>query len=285
MTNRRDFLKLSSLASASLLMPQFLQGITSHSLGRPDRKLVVIQQSGGNDGLNTFVPYRNDDYYRARPRLAIAPEAVLRLNDEMGLNPQLGALRELYDQGWLSLVNSVGYPNPDRSHFRSLDIWHTGSNSDEYWDTGWLGRYLDHTCQGSEATHQVVEIDDTLSLAVKGQDKKGLGVRNPKSLYRATQDRWIKELNQHQVSAPESNLAYMYKTLTETSQSAAYLYEKSRVYESKVEYPTNALARDLKLVAELINSGVETSVNELGHQLKVTSSLTRGWRPVFSTFR
>ncbi|MEM9987222.1 MAG: DUF1501 domain-containing protein [Bacteroidota bacterium] len=260
MTNRRDFLKLSSLASASLLMPQFLQGVAAHRLGRPDRKLVVIQQSGGNDGLNTFVPYRNDDYYRVRPRLAIAPEEVLRLNDEMGLNPQLGALRELYDQGWLSLVNSVGYPNPDRSHFRSMDIWHTGSNSDEYWESGWLGRYLDHTCQGSEATHQVVEIDDTLSLAVKGQDKKALGVRNPKSLYQATQDRWIKELNQHEVSAPASDLAYMYKTLTETSQSAAYIYEKSRVYRSKVEYPTNPLARDLKLVAELINSGVETSV-------------------------
>ncbi len=261
MTTRRDFLKLSSLASASLLMPQFLQGLGQASLGRPDRKLVIIQQSGGNDGLNAFVPFRHDPYYRARPQLAVEAQKVLRLSDEVGLNPALAPLRDLYDQGQLSLVHSVGYPNPDRSHFRAMDIWHTGSNSDEYWNTGWLGRYLDHACQGSDAAaHRVIEVDHTLSLAVKGEQVKGLGLRDPRRLFQATQREWNQQLARQAPSTPNQELAYLYKTLTETQQSAAYVYEKSKVFRSQVDYPQNRLARDLKQVAELICSGVETSV-------------------------
>ncbi len=259
MSTRRDFLKLSGLASASLLMPRFLHGLTRGPMGRPDRKLVIIQQSGGNDGLNAFVPYRNDEYYRSRPRLAVETSEVLRLNDELGLNPGMGPLRELYDQGWMSLVNSVGYPNPDRSHFRAMDIWQTASNSDEYWETGWLGRYLDHACNGSDAAHRVVEVDDLVSLAVKGESLTGLGVRDPRRLYQATQDRWIQALNEQVSEGPET-LDFLYKTLTETTQSAAYLYEKSRVFRSSTSYPSTAFGRDLKMVAELICSGVETSV-------------------------
>jgi len=259
-TSRRDFLKTSGFASAAILMPRFLQGLSPLSFRNPDRKLVIIQQSGGNDGLNAYVPFRNDAYYSARPQLAVKSQDVLRLNDEMGLNPAMSALREIYDQGWMSMVNSVGYPNPDRSHFRSMDIWHAGSGSDEHWDTGWLGRYLDHACSGASRPHQVVEIDDTLSLAVKGRETKGLAVRNPKQLYQSTQGEWMQNLQQHAPQPGHSELDYLYKTLTETTSSAAYLYERSQVYTSKISYPVSSLGRQLKMVAELICSGVETSV-------------------------
>ena len=142
--SRRTFLQKSALASSSVFVPQFLQGFNTQLLSdKTNKSLVVIQWSGGNDGLNTLVPFQNDIYYKNRPNLAIDKNKVLRLNDELGFNPIMPEMRELYNQGLLSIVNNVGYPNPDRSHFRSMDIWHTASNSDKYLTTGWLGRYLD----------------------------------------------------------------------------------------------------------------------------------------------
>lgn len=261
MSTRRDFLKLSGLASTALLMPRFLYGLSDSPMTRPDHKLVIIQQSGGNDGLNALVPYRNDLYYRARPQLAVPRSEVLALSDEVGFNPALAPLRDLYDQGHLSLINQVGYPNPDRSHFRAMDIWHSGSGPHDYWDTGWLGRYLDHSCSGCVNPHEVVEIDDTLSLALKGQQGKGMALRNPARLQRSTRGKWVDHLaDTGQQDQAQEALGYLYKTLTETRQSAEYLYETSRVYQSRATYPHSHLARDLKTVAELICSGVETSV-------------------------
>ena len=143
-----------------MLIPAFLKAYETQAKGfygatgafsgiAPTGKiLVVVQLSGGNDGLNTVVPYRNDIYYRERPGIAIKPDKVLTINDEVGLNPALAPLRALYDDGLLTVINNVGYPNPDRSHFRSMDIWQTASNSDQYLQTGWVGRYLDAACEG-----------------------------------------------------------------------------------------------------------------------------------------
>ena len=113
-----------------------------------DKTLVIVQLSGGNDGLNTIIPYRNDIYYSSRPNIGIPQNEVLKLNDEMGLNPALDGLRKIFDDGNLCVINNVGYPNPDHSHFRSMDIWQTASGSDEYKDNGWIGRYLDSLCPG-----------------------------------------------------------------------------------------------------------------------------------------
>ncbi len=260
MTNRRDFIKLSSLASGALLMPNFLQGLGHNTFQSDGKKLIIIQQSGGNDGLNTFIPYRNDHYYKLRPQLAL--QEALVLDDHQGLNPALKPLMKLFERGEATLLNHVGYPNPNRSHFRSMDIWHSGSDSNAYWNTGWLGRYLDHSCRGCASPHQVVEISDTLSLAVKGAESKGLGVRDPRQLYRATQDPYLQVLSQAGPAAqtPVSDLDYMYKTLTETVNSTAYIYEKSNVYRSKVTYPNTPFGKQLKLIAELICSGVDTQV-------------------------
>src|SRR4029079_12582709 len=147
---RRDFIQVGSLATASLFVPKFLKAFETGKAVPPGNKVVVILQlSGGNDGLNTVIPIRNDIYYRSRPRLGIEKTKALLLTDEVGLHPALGGFKELYDDGSLGILNNVGYPNPDRSHFRSMDIWQTGSASTEYIKTEWVARYLDSHRQRS----------------------------------------------------------------------------------------------------------------------------------------
>ena len=133
---RKQFLQVSSLATASFMLPKFLKAFEKPMMVPPGNKVVVvIQFSGGNDGLNTVIPIRNDIYYRERPKLGIPKESAVQLTDEVGLNPALSAFKDLYNDGSLGILNNVGYPNPDRSHFRSMDIWQTGSASNEYVST------------------------------------------------------------------------------------------------------------------------------------------------------
>ena len=106
-----------------------------------DPILVVIQLTGGNDPLNTIVPYNNPIYYDNRPNLAIPQDEVLPIDDDYGFNPALAPIKELYDQGKVSIINGVGYNNPNRSHFRSMDIWHT-CEPDKVGTEGWLGRVI-----------------------------------------------------------------------------------------------------------------------------------------------
>ena len=134
---RREFIQSGSLATASLMFPKFLKAFEHKNLVPPGNKvMVVIQFSGGNDGLNTVIPINNDIYYKERPRLGIQKADALQITTDAGLNPALSAFRELYDNGNLSILNSVGYPNPDRSHFRSMDIWQSASNANDYINTG-----------------------------------------------------------------------------------------------------------------------------------------------------
>lgn len=255
--DRRNFLRVSSLVTGSMLVPKFLKAFDGHLPQANGKVLVVIQLSGGNDGLNTVVPFRNDIYYKLRPGLAINSGEVLSLNGEMGFHPQLTGLKELYDQGWLTVINNVGYPNPNRSHFRSMDIWHSGSNAEENWSSGWLGRYLDAACRGGKPVSTVLEVDDTLSLAVKGEDINALAVQNPQMLYQT-----VKNLQTATIGhdTANENLDYLYKTLAETQSAAKYVYDQSTIYRSKVEYPSTDLGKHLKTIGELIISGSHTSV-------------------------
>ncbi len=261
MHNRRVFLKKSMLATAgTMLIPSFLKAMESSSL--PGfKKLVVLQLSGGNDGLNTIVPYRNDVYYQLRPQLAVPRKQVIEVADELGFHPSLAPLRSLYDQGYLTIINNVGYPNPDRSHFRSMDIWNTGSSTTEYLRTGWLGRYLDASCTGNGGAHHAIEIDDVLSLALKGEHCKGMAMRNPKRLYEALHGNLFQKLSEADgATHDEPNVAYLYKTLAESVSSSDYIYSKSKVAHSAITYPTTPFAGQLKTIAQLIRSGVDTRV-------------------------
>lgn len=268
--NRRNFLEHSGLAAAgTMLIPSFLKAFEASAMGRSTHSgkiLVVVQLSGGNDGLNTVVPYRNDIYYRERPGIAIAREKVLMLNDEVGLNPALEPLRALYDDGLLTVINNVGYPNPDRSHFRSMDIWHTASNSDEYLTTGWVGRYLDASCSGTADSgplsgdpHKAIEVDDTLSLSMKGKQVNALAVLDPKKLYNQTRGPLIDALG-HAAHDEHEQVTYLYKTLAETTSAAAYVYDKTKTVSPRLTYPNHELGNRLRTVSQLIQAGVDTSV-------------------------
>lgn len=259
---RKDFIQLGSLATASLLMPQFLKAFETGTLVPPGNKVtVIIQFSGGNDGLNTVIPYRNDLYYSNRPRLGIQRNAALSLTDEAGLHPSLTAFKELYDDGSLGIFNSVGYPNPDKSHFRSMDIWHTASNSKDYWNTGWVGRYLDAQCKGCDKPTQALEIDDVLSLALKGEQIKGLALEDPRRLYNTSQEKYFKEiLAQHKNDAHEQPVDYLYKTMAETISSADYIFKQSKQRPSSEAYPNSDLGKGLKTIASLIFSEINTKV-------------------------
>jgi uncharacterized protein (DUF1501 family) len=185
---RRNFIQVGSLATGSVFIPGFLKAFEKPAMVPKGNKVaVVIQFSGGNDGLNTIIPYRNDIYYRSRPALGIKKEDAINLTDEAGINPALAHFKELFDDGSLGILNSVGYPNPDRSHFRSMDIWQTGSNSDTVLQSGWIGRYLDAQCKGCDKPTQALEVDDVLSLAMKGEYAKGIAFRNPRNLYGSSQ--------------------------------------------------------------------------------------------------
>ena len=151
--SRRGFLKGAALFSSLGFAPQFLTRTVEAGLeggGEPDgRILVVLQLGGGNDGLNTLVPHGEDAYHRARPTLALPKARVLPVNGEVGFNDRLEGLMDLYDDGQVAVIQGAGYPNPDRSHFRSMEIWQTASDADEYLGHGWIGRYFDAACAGS----------------------------------------------------------------------------------------------------------------------------------------
>ena len=259
---RRSFLQVGSLATASLMLPKFLKAFEQPIAVPPGNKvLIVLQLSGGNDGLNTVIPIRNDIYYKVRPRLGIAKDKSLILTDETGLHPSLTAFKELYDDGSLGIMNGVGYPNPDRSHFRSMDIWHSASNSNEYIYTGWLGRYLDAQCAGCDKPTQALEIDDVLSMALKGEQMKGLAMKDPKRLYNTANEKFFKDIAaNHKDEAGEQPVDYLYKTMAETISSADYIYQQSKLRPSKTQYPTTELGKSLQTISSLIQSDINTKV-------------------------
>ncbi len=192
-TTRRDFLRTTLLGGAlSWTVPSFVAqtfsalhaeadgSLTQVATGKDGPILVLIQLAGGNDGLNAVVPYTNDFYYQARPTIGIPANQVLTLNDTLGLNPAMAGFKNLFDAGHLSVVNGVGYPNPNRSHFRATEIWQTASDEDKYLTDGWLGRYFDNACQGCDPTVGI-NIGPRLPQAFSSHTPTGISLENPDS--------------------------------------------------------------------------------------------------------
>jgi uncharacterized protein (DUF1501 family) len=297
---RREFLRHTVLGGAlSWTVPTFLANTfaamqasaadraTQAETGRDSTILVVLQMAGGNDGLNTVVPFANDYYHRARPRIGFEEAKVLKLDSDVGLHPGLTGFKELYDAGRLAIVQGVGYPNPNRSHFRSTEIWQTASDSGRFEHYGWLGRYFDNTCSGCAPTIGI-SIGRQMPQAFAAMHPTGVSLDNPQS-YRfipggrfrpgeaSSTEESFRKLNTpdaesmedpggtiSSISGPVRHTGSVLDFLERTALDAQVSSDKIRGIASRVSnlatYPGSQLGNSLKLVAKLIGGGLPTRV-------------------------
>jgi uncharacterized protein (DUF1501 family) len=274
---RRDFMKRGSLLLAmGVTAPTFLTQ-TVRVMAEQDeacmtgpnskRALVVVQLGGGNDTLNTLVPYADPTYYKLRPTLAVPQAQVLQLSDQVGFNPNLSALKGLYDASELAVVQGVGYPNPNRSHFRSTDIW-TSGRPDIMEATGWLGRYLDNTCSGEDRPLAGVDVADTVSrLFWTGQSIVPAissieafdflaDQRFPND--RSNQVDTFKALNTGTTGSAYGD--FVRKASLEALDTSAQLKKVAGSYRSTVQYPDNDFAFGLQTIAKLLSADLGTKI-------------------------
>ena len=319
---RREFLRRTVLGSAlSWTMPAFLadtfaalqtqaaDSATQIVTGKDSPILVVLQMAGGNDGINTVVPYANDFYHRARPTLGLKLENILKLNDEVGLHGAMTGFKELYDAGQLSIVQGVGYPNPNRSHFRSTEIWQTASDADQIEKHGWIGRYFDAACAGADPAVGVT-IGNQLPEAFFAAKPKGIVFNNPQN-YRfmangAATEESYKKLNELEMSSPlpDDNsggsigmlpagmpmtggraVDFISRTALDAQQSSDEIRGIAARVQNQAQYPGSQLGNSLKLVAKLIGGGLPTRIyyvsqggydthtNQLGSQQRLLGDL------------
>jgi uncharacterized protein (DUF1501 family) len=298
---RRDFLKTSlatgSLVSWGLTVPAFLSrtAAAAPAAGKPGARetiLVVIQLTGGNDGLNTVIPFKDEQYAKLRPTLRIPTDQVKKLNDEVGLHPSMAGLAELFQDQALCVVQGVGYPNPNQSHFRSMDIWQAGSLAETV-SEGWIGRALKglpatpafHLSGNNESAPLAVagaplrvpsltSLDDfqLRMAAASGADKK--------------EQRAIIESAAKSAPGRPSLLDFVQRTAANTYASSHRLQEIGKNYQPKVPYPNSGLANKLKLAAQLIDAelgarifyvsidGFDTHANQLPSHANLLQQLS-----------
>jgi uncharacterized protein (DUF1501 family) len=296
-TTRREFIQKGLvLLAATSTVPTFLDRtllamanpfdslLTQQPTGADGKILVVLQLSGGNDGLNTVVPYADDAYQRSRPVLRHDAKSVLKINDYLGLHPNLAPIKSLFDDGQMSIVQGVGYPNPNRSHFRSMDIWHTAEPEKEG-ATGWLGRYFDNSCPGCDP-HVGMAIGEVLPLAMKGEKLMPLSFDRPEN-YRYNgrdKDRYQK-LNSGEtatptpaaptpatpqtakggkktveVVTPASQLDFLTRTAMDAQLSSEQILKITRNHNSPQPYPGVEFGSALRNVAAMIAGNLPTRV-------------------------
>lgn len=272
MTNRREFLKrfgAASLVSLGATPPSFLARAAAATEAKPDERiLVLVQMAGGNDGLNTVVPFGRDEYYKARPGVGIPKGAVLKLNGELGLHPAMDGFKKLFDEGWLSVVQGVGYPNPDRSHFRSMDIWQSAKPEKDDVSSGWLGRALDSTVEQHVGKVPGLAFGtDKLPLSLVAskinvptvRDVKGyqlqLGPGNESALKAHKQS--LERIASRDATAG-SDLDFLRRTARTAWSSAEKLKQISASYKPATAYPGNPLGQKLRTVAEIISGDMGT---------------------------
>lgn len=278
MLNRREFLKRGiTFVSLSLMSRSMMMQVTpghdtvfgqASTLSGNSNLLVIIQLNGGNDGLNTVIPYGNGLYYDARPKLAVPPTDVLVLNDQLGLHPKCTSLKRLYDAGRVAIVQGVGYPNANRSHFRSTDIWMT-ANPDTVEKTGWLGRYLDESIARFHGVKlPAANIGGTLPLTLVGEKVVVPSIASLESYQFLTDARYPQEREQRLQlfrainGQPFENayVEYLAQTGIGAQQSAAELQTAVKKYHSTVEYPKDPFAQGLRLIAQIIAGGIGTQI-------------------------
>jgi uncharacterized protein (DUF1501 family) len=278
MLNRREFLKRGvTFVSLSLASRYMLMQVTpgrdtvfgqASTLSGNSNLLIIIQLNGGNDGLNTVIPHGNGVYYDARPKLAVPPKEILPLTGQLGLHPKLVNFKKLYDTGKLAVVQGVGYPNANRSHFRSTDIWMT-ANPDTIEKTGWLGRYLDESIARFHGTKlPAASISGVLPLTLVGEKIVVPAIVSLEAYQFLTDARYPQEresrLRLFQAINGQSfeniYLDYLAQTGAGAQQSADELQTAVKKYRSTIEYPKDPFAQSLKLVAQIIAGGIGTQI-------------------------
>ncbi|HMO27254.1 MAG TPA: DUF1501 domain-containing protein [Tepidisphaeraceae bacterium] len=295
--SRRVFLQHGmAMLSATATIPLFLDS-TAHAISAPagtrharsgvDGKiLVIVQLSGGNDGLNTVVPFADDAYHRARPAIGKRSGDVLKLDDYIGLHPNLAPMKALFDNDQMTLIQGVGYPNPNRSHFRSMDIWHTANPDDERTTSGWLGRYFDATCNGADPktleAARGVSLGDTQPLAMKGEKFTPLNFDKPEAFrYRGRDLEGFLSLNEPDQAAPivdaanramrrratvvenpsaDDQINFLSRTALDAQASSDRIQRATQGHKPGVDYPRGGFGEDLRTVAAMIAAEMPTRV-------------------------
>ena len=275
-TTRREFLKTGvTLLGAGALLPAVLQKALLTLQKEPlrgapvddGRILVVVQMAGGNDGLNTVIPFADGRYYDARPNISIPPKDALSLDDTTGLHPSLREMKELWNQGVLAIVEGVGYPNQNYSHFVSMDVWQTGDPRHKLSD-GWLGRYCEKYQGQHEAPFLGLAIGRSLPTSLQ---TPAVAIPSVDSLntYKFQDDTSAPALSAarhhsllelyRQGNAIPSYGALLDRTIQAAETSTAILQKAHAQYKPAVQYPSNSLASALQIVAEAIasNTGVK----------------------------
>jgi len=277
--DRREFLKRGiTFVTLSLTSKYMMMQVTpggdsvfgqASAQSESNNLLVVIQLNGGNDGLNTVIPYSNGLYYDARPSLNVPQKDVLPINNELGLHPKLANLKKLYDGGKVAIINGVGYPNSSRSHFRGTDIW-MSANPENIERTGWLGRFLDESiARFHNVKTPAANIGGTLPLTLKGAKVVVPSIVNLQSFQLQTDEKYpqdranrlqiFSQLNSQPFDA-NAYLAYVSQTGLGAHQSAEELQQAVKKYKSSVQYPTDPFGQGLKLIAQIIAAGVGTQI-------------------------
>ena len=243
---------LAQVATAAPVLPAF---------GRPDNVLVVVQMAGGNDGLNTVVPWSDDAYHRVRPVIGIAANQVLKLDDRIAFNPALKGLHELYRQGRVAVVQGVGYPNPNRSHFEATQIWETAS-PDRPQQYGWLGRYLDKRFASGmkpASLFEAVSLGDMLPAALVAShvEVPAIGALGAFG-YNTGRDLASKQsagvLYDGAKVGQSPYLAMIAATARDAYHGGDVLRAQTAAFTNKATYATNGFAQQLALAAKLIGS-------------------------------
>ena len=254
--DRRKFLSLTgTYTGGSLLLPSFLHAFGNQSnLIVGEQCLVFIQLNGGNDGLNTFIPYQNHLYYDFRPSIAISKQDVIAASNGMAFHPALKNFATIQQAGDLAVVQNVGYPEPVRSHFRSQEIWQTAPSQQEFLNNGWLGRYLDLQCKNHQPTAGI-NIDTIDSLALKGEEPNAITLKDPNRF--TTKNRYEADIK----LSDNPQLDFVRKiasSVTEGSDEIQKALAKSTL--SEVIYPKTGLAKNLEWISKLIKGNLNSKV-------------------------
>ena len=253
--NRRNFLSLTgTFTGGSLLLPDFLFSFSKQEqLVIGEQCVVFVQLNGGNDGLNTFIPYLDSLYYEMRPKIALSKDEVIAGNKEMAFHPALKGFAQMQQNGDLSVIQNVGYPEPNRSHFRSQEIWQTASDSNQYINEGWLGRYLDLQCTTHMPTAGI-NIDNIDNLSLKGEEPNSITIKDPEKFKIKNGKEESNELSDN----PE--LDFVRKIANSAVEGSEQIQKALAEATQENTYPKTELGKNLAWIGRLIKGNLNSKV-------------------------